>query len=311
MFHYSGSCVAPQSALENDYLRRCILHVSKKALSVLKEETSKLLRIPQHPEPVWKENLLPHHLQLPHASEFIGTNALGKLYLDELSTSSSLERQEETSKQETNRNEFLKGEPRKPLMDDTEILAWRKFAGTLNRGGRHLGWGSGPRGGGAHFSCGLYFLVHAIDSVKTWCSELILESIAPLQRRCNGIMSRCVDDVGPLDNYGLQRKPGGVSGEYGMKYVSAIDTFPNVSCYDTVMVDGRFRVACAVKALRYLRRDSVLMLHDFNDARPNYRKVLQYYDELDRVGSLAFLSPRSNVTAKTAEEYQLYLDDPV
>jgi len=36
-----------------------------------------------------------------------------------------------------------------------------------------------------------------------------------------------------------------------------------VSMFDVALVDGRFRVQCAIKLLPYLHDDSVLLMHDF------------------------------------------------
>lgn len=302
---------APQVALEDEYYRRCISYISGKALNVLREDTSKLLRMVQQPEPVWKESLLPHHLQLPHASQFMGDNPLGKLYLDEPTYQSVSSAAEDTFKSRETVDEPLeRGEP-ELLMENSEKKAWQSFGKRLNSGGRHLGWGSGPGRGNAQFACALHYRVHSIDSVQQWCPQTEKHFASGTKQICGKVMANCIENVGVLDEYGMLTHKGAPYEEYGVKYIAAIDEFKNVSYYDSIMVDGRFRVGCALKALKYLRRDSVLMIHDFNAARRNYESVFNYYDKLYVEGSLVFLAPKANVSERHSGAYSLYLKDPL
>lgn len=66
------------------------------------------------------------------------------------------------------------------------------------------------------------------------------------------------------------------------EYVDAIDTFKEPS-FDRVFIDGRARLACALKVLPYLKPDSLVFIHDFFSRTNLYGAVLQYYDEIARV----------------------------
>ncbi len=58
-------------------------------------------------------------------------------------------------------------------------------------------------------------------------------------------------------------------------------------------VDGRFRVACALKALWFLAPGGKVMLHDW--PRPDYQDpLLRFYDlhDVTSTGELAVLSPK-------------------
>mmetsp|Transcript_19997 Transcript_19997/g.55562 ORF Transcript_19997/g.55562 Transcript_19997/m.55562 type:complete len:274 (+) Transcript_19997:169-990(+) len=88
-------------------------------------------------------------------------------------------------------------------------------------------------------------------------------------------------------------------------YVHAIDKL-GVKHFDVVLVDGRARVACAVNALKYLHKDSVVLLHDFYGGEPGvvggnylgrrfsrqYIQVLLFYDEVERADSIVKLKPK-------------------
>lgn len=66
---------------------------------------------------------------------------------------------------------------------------------------------------------------------------------------------------------------------------------------DLVLVDGRFRVACALAGLPRLGADAVLLVHDFWD-RASYRPpLLRHFEMLGSAGTLVLLAPRQPVDA--------------
>lgn len=62
---------------------------------------------------------------------------------------------------------------------------------------------------------------------------------------------------------------------------------------DLILVDGRFRVACAISSYNRLSENGVLLFHDFH--RKNYKDVLKIYYIYKRVESLVLLKPQKNV----------------
>jgi hypothetical protein len=50
---------------------------------------------------------------------------------------------------------------------------------------------------------------------------------------------------------------------------------------DTVMIDGRFCVACCLKCFDIIGKDCLVIFDDFLD-RPHYHVVLDYYDVIDQ-----------------------------
>jgi hypothetical protein len=66
---------------------------------------------------------------------------------------------------------------------------------------------------------------------------------------------------------------------------------------DLVLVDGRFRVACALAGAPRLAPGAVLLVHDFWQ-RPSYRgPLLRHFDLLGSAGTLALLAPRQPADA--------------
>jgi hypothetical protein len=61
---------------------------------------------------------------------------------------------------------------------------------------------------------------------------------------------------------------------------------------DLVLVDGRFRVACALAGVPRLARDAVLMVHDFWPRATYQGPLLRHFEVVGSAGTLALLTPR-------------------
>lgn len=119
---------------------------------------------------------------------------------------------------------------------------------------------------------------YSIEHDKEWCLRM-QEKLA-----VNGLSERVTYTCAPVD-----RGTGGwgvshafEEGTYRVfkSYVDAVTTL-NESVYDIVLIDGRARVACALKVLPYLNDDSLVLLHDAR--REKYAPILNYYDPLGEV----------------------------
>ena len=86
-------------------------------------------------------------------------------------------------------------------------------------------------------------------------------------------------------------------------YVNAVDKC-SIESLDIVLVDGRFRLQCALKLLPYLHKDSVLLLHDFWIRRP-YHEVLKYYDVIGYARSVVALQKKGDLSKD--DELGVYL----
>lgn len=63
--------------------------------------------------------------------------------------------------------------------------------------------------------------------------------------------------------------------------------------WDTILVDGRFRVACVLNLLLIGNEDCRILIHDFWN-RNHYHVVLNYLDVINSVGSLGVFRKRKN-----------------
>jgi hypothetical protein len=64
---------------------------------------------------------------------------------------------------------------------------------------------------------------------------------------------------------------------------------------DTVLIDGRFRVACGLRVLMEAKHsDARVLIHDFFD-RPQYHVLLDYYDVKGQQDTLALLQRKPDI----------------
>ena len=66
------------------------------------------------------------------------------------------------------------------------------------------------------------------------------------------------------------------------EYVDAVDELQD-RVFDKVLIDGRARLACALRILPHLNNDSLVFIHDFYARLHLYGSVLKYYQEVARV----------------------------
>lgn len=79
--------------------------------------------------------------------------------------------------------------------------------------------------------------------------------------------------------------------------------------FDVILVDGRFRVACALEALRLLAPGGVVLMHDYSP-RPHYHVVTKWYTEEAVIQELAVLRPIHGAPLPTMKEVMKYAFDP-
>lgn len=66
---------------------------------------------------------------------------------------------------------------------------------------------------------------------------------------------------------------------------------------DIVLIDGRFRVACALQSLIHCKPHCLLLFHDFVD-RPHYHVVLRHADIVECADTLAVMRAKPAIDGK-------------
>jgi hypothetical protein len=81
---------------------------------------------------------------------------------------------------------------------------------------------------------------------------------------------------------------------------------------DTVLVDGRFRVACTLRTILECHQNTNLriLIHDFS-GRENYQVLRKYLHEVARVESLAVFTVKEDLDISSVmSDYEQYKYDP-
>jgi hypothetical protein len=129
----------------------------------------------------------------------------------------------------------------------------------------------------------------SVESDPQWLSRLRGEpgcAEAAASGRWRGIHA----DLGQVGNWGWPRDPARYAD--GPLYWNA----PWLLCPQPgfVLVDGRFRVACALAALARLASDGIVAMHDFW-GREHYRPLLEFADLVGTAASLVLLGRKPGI----------------
>ena len=191
--------------------------------------------------------------------------------------------------------------PNSPHFDSDEATAW--FLGKLKGSRRYLEYGTG---GSTYVAAKMGVNFIAVDS-----DPYFLKSVQEKIRK-DGFATA----VGQTYHYADIGLTGFWGYPLGSGYSSArrLERFrrysdPPPECFeggmlpDLVLVDGRFRVACALKALRMLQKERgwTIVIDDYVN-RPQYN-VIAVFAEIDRYvgGRIAVLSSPKAISSELLE----------
>lgn len=94
----------------------------------------------------------------------------------------------------------------------------------------------------------------------------------------------------------------GKTGDWGMPVeMDKKELWPNFSeqpfkskkDWDVILIDGRFRVACALQAILNSKKNVKILMHDFNN-RPEYHDILRFLDIVDTADTMCMFKIKDN-----------------
>jgi len=147
--------------------------------------------------------------------------------------------------------------------------------------------------------------VYSIDSSTEWISLMQeYRQIRSMEKK--GRLSLFHVDIGPTREWG--RPVGDSNMEKFPDYSSKIFNLIDKEAVDTILIDGRFRVACTLRTILecYQNKNLQIIIHDFWN-REEYHVVLKYIDSIEKADSLGVFKIKNNIDLKAiSEEYDLY-----
>ena len=160
--------------------------------------------------------------------------------------------------------------------------------------------------------------VVAIDGYPPWCAKVGEEPRVKCMSEEGKLVFYCPELLGAdgitklqlLEVGKIPKDTNDEDVEAAMNiYVNAISRSmneTNVNKFDLALVDGRFRVQCALKLLPFLTSDSVVLIHDFWVRIEVYRAVLEYYDVIGYARSVVALKKKTDPSMTLEEESNVY-----
>lgn len=122
----------------------------------------------------------------------------------------------------------------------------------------------------------------------------VMMSIAPVQESFGKNLHYYFIDMGETNEWGVpvDESPKPVWWTY------FVDVWQKIKePVEFIFIDGRFRVMCAMHALKQIKAngwDSVVCLHDF-PRREHYHVLLKFFDVVEQAETLVILKPKENI----------------
>jgi len=148
-------------------------------------------------------------------------------------------------------------------------------------------WGCG---GSTCAACD-YRNIHKVISVESslqWIGKVMNVPAIASAIRAGGVNFIYIDINADETNYG---RPKDTSKRANWpQYSRAIKR--NLNKYGLILIDGRFRVACALHALDHIEANGLMLVHDYTN-RPHYHCIEQFYDKVAAYGTLTAFKKKS------------------
>lgn len=102
-------------------------------------------------------------------------------------------------------------------------------------------------------------------------------------------------DIGPTRRWGYPRDDGKIR-QWQNYWCEPFLT--NNDVFDLILIDGRFRVSCALAAAIFAPDDSKILIHDYQ-LRAAYYEIEKFFTTIDEVDSLYVMQRRSDLNHRS------------
>jgi hypothetical protein len=192
---------------------------------------------------------------------------------------------------------YLERNDMKPAMTPDEQYLLRLF---FNKARNYLEFGSG---GSTCIACEIIpGTITSIESAQVWIEKV--KAAVPQSAADRLQMIRV--DIGPVKNLGYPADE--THRNLWANYHTNVWEKLGDTRADTVLVDGRFRIACFVQTLLHTPMDTVVLVHDFSN-REYYKPMRQVGREILKADNLSAFVRRSDfdpVKARAVLEQHIF-----
>jgi len=183
------------------------------------------------------------------------------------------------------------------MMEQTEQTFLKTF---IKSDSTYFEWGSG--GSTDTFGRLTTGKIVSVENYQPWCDKVAELPFVKCRQKFKSMDYKCIVPY-PTQNAGYPVDDTH-NGEFD-EYIEAIKDYPD---FDIVLVDGRWRVACALFALDYIKDETVVFIHDFG--RKEYHVVHEWYNVIEQVGALVALKRKKEVVRPSTDILHKYKRTP-
>ena len=175
--------------------------------------------------------------------------------------------------------------PATPWMHEKEISLFAKW---LPHGGNALEFGCG---GSTRFffERGIFHLT-SVEGDTVWGQSVLTDPFLSFfihKERLQFILPK----IGPVGKHSM---PVGPPTPLWLKYHSAVWDIFDCNALDFILIDGRFRLACAIQSIVHCPQKPIVFIHDFWN-RKEYHPILNFMDILDRIETSVVLKQKKRI----------------
>jgi hypothetical protein len=129
----------------------------------------------------------------------------------------------------------------------------------------------------------------SVDSDAAWIKKM-KEKPKIAEREKQGTLVFEHIDIGPVGEWGVPRDESKIRNWPNY----CISPFKRGIEYGYILVDGRFRNACAYVSWAFMLDDALLAVHDYR-FRPGYYDIEKFFELYDEVDTLVILKKKRNI----------------
>ncbi len=185
-------------------------------------------------------------------------------------------------------------------LSDAEQKLLKKY---LNKSKNYLEFGAG---GSTFLAIQNHNLnIYSVESDLNWIKylsswKIMREAISRQKLHFKHI------DIGATGEWGVPKDMS----QKGNFYKYSFDIFENIpEEFDTVLVDGRFRVACVLKTIIHCGEDTAILIHDYPE-REYYHIIEKYLEIIENADSLYIFKKKSEIDYNEIKLcYEKYKED--
>jgi hypothetical protein len=130
----------------------------------------------------------------------------------------------------------------------------------------------------------------SVESDLNWIKHLTARPLIAEAMRNNRLRFEHVD-IGPAGDWGFPKDDSKIR-NWPYYFLTPFLKYP--LSYDFILVDGRFRKACAYASYHFMDKDAFMAVHDYQ-LRYHYSEIEKFFNLVDEVDSLVILRKKEKI----------------